>query len=205
MYNRDQFEILDNDTIISCIKEFRSSGCIESRNKIILSNIRTAQYIANKFGKNHRESYEDLMHEGIIAIIDAIKNYDITSTNKFSTYCYMYINGYMLNKLNHKFNKTFSIDFETSEEFKPSDIYLVSDDKGGLENLIETENKKRLTNVLKMLDDRDRQIIEMYFGLFNKKKNQEEIGLEFNLTKQAIGQIIKRNLEILKYNMKACE
>ena len=72
-------------------------------------------------------------------------------------------------------------------------------------NSQEDEVKENISKILSVLSERERSIIEMYFGLNGSPLTLEEIGEEFELTKERIRQIkekairkIRNNADILK-------
>jgi len=62
------------------------NGDATSYQELINNNIRLVINIARKFNKS-KEDLEDLVGEGIIGLGEAIKRFDLTKQNKFSTYC----------------------------------------------------------------------------------------------------------------------
>ena len=49
--------------------------------------------------------------------------------------------------------------------------------------------KEKLINLLNILNEKERAIIQDYFGLYGAKKNLEDIGNKFNLTRERVRQI----------------
>ena len=60
--------------------------------------------------------------------------------------------------------------------------------------------KNKLKDTLSVLSDRERDIIDMYFGLGGSQMTLEQIGEEFNLTKERIRQIKEKALRKLRSN-----
>ena len=60
--------------------------------------------------------------------------------------------------------------------------------------------KSELNDTLSVLSDRERKIIEMYFGMDGTSMTLEQIGDEYNLTKERIRQIKEKALRKLKNN-----
>ena len=58
--------------------------------------------------------------------------------------------------------------------------------------------RAKLLNILKNLDEREKTIIEDYFGLSGTPRTLEEIGYEFNLTKERVRQIKEKALRKLR-------
>ena len=55
-----------------------------------------------------------------------------------------------------------------------------------------------LRKIMSVLDDREKVIIEDYFGLFNTPKTLAEIGEDFSLTKERVRQIKEKALRKLR-------
>jgi RNA polymerase primary sigma factor len=60
--------------------------------------------------------------------------------------------------------------------------------------------KEELNTTLSVLSERERKIIEMYFGVDGSSMTLEQIGDEYNLTKERIRQIKEKALRKLKNN-----
>ena len=58
--------------------------------------------------------------------------------------------------------------------------------------------KQKLIDVLNVLDERERLIIEDYFGLSGNTRTLEDIGTDFNLTKERVRQIKEKALRKLR-------
>lgn len=69
------------------------------------------------------------------------------------------------------------------------------------QELIKDEDMKyEINQALSFLDDRERNIIECYFGLTGEKMTLEMIGEEHNLTKERVRQIKEKAIRKLRYN-----
>lgn len=58
--------------------------------------------------------------------------------------------------------------------------------------------KDKLIDMLSILDERERSIIEDYFGLMGSSRTLEDIGSDFNLTKERVRQIKEKALRKLR-------
>jgi RNA polymerase primary sigma factor len=58
--------------------------------------------------------------------------------------------------------------------------------------------KEKLSEVLSVLDERERMIVEDYFGLSGTPRTLEDIGEDFNLTKERVRQIKEKALRKLR-------
>lgn len=68
------------------------------------------------------------------------------------------------------------------------------------ENILNTseEIKKKLTNMLRVLDDREKIIIEKYFGLNGVESNLDDLGEELGCTKERVRQLKDKSLKKLR-------
>jgi len=81
---KNKFEIHSRQEELDLIKKAQS-GCDHSWNELITNNIKLVINIANKFGKS-KEDLEDLVGEGVLGLAEAIKKFDLSKANKFTTY-----------------------------------------------------------------------------------------------------------------------
>jgi RNA polymerase primary sigma factor len=58
--------------------------------------------------------------------------------------------------------------------------------------------KEKLLSMLNVLDDREKVIIEDYFGLSGSTRTLEDIGTDFDLTKERVRQIKEKALRKLR-------
>jgi RNA polymerase primary sigma factor len=55
-----------------------------------------------------------------------------------------------------------------------------------------------MLNILKVLDEREKTIVEDYYGLSGTPRTLEDIGCDFNLTKERVRQIKEKALRKLR-------
>jgi len=60
------------------------------------------------------------------------------------------------------------------------------------------ELKHRLFGIMSVLDDRERNIVEEYYGLTGTPRTLEDIGGDFSLTKERVRQIKEKALRKLR-------
>jgi RNA polymerase primary sigma factor len=58
--------------------------------------------------------------------------------------------------------------------------------------------KEKLNGIMAILDERERAIVEDYFGLSGQSRTLEDIGNDFNLTKERVRQIKEKALRKLR-------
>ncbi|XBT18858.1 MAG: RNA polymerase sigma factor RpoD/SigA [Candidatus Shikimatogenerans sp. AspAUS03] len=97
--------------------------------------------------------------------------------------------------------KYLSLDAPLNEENENSNLYdvLKSEDLTNNDKLLNKSLRNDLKKCFKVLTSREKQIIILYFGLFdNSKLNFEEIAKFFNLTRERVRQIQIKSLSKIK-------
>ena len=74
----------------------------------------------------------------------------------------------------------------------------LGDDEGETPLSRPEEIKKKVALMLNVLDDREKTIIERYYGLTGTESNLEELGEEFGCTKERIRQLRDKALKKLR-------
>ena len=76
-----------------------SQGDIEAREELIIAYRPLVLWIAGKIRTSRYELKQDLIQEGMLALINAVDKFQPERENKFSTYAYHKIHGQMINLL----------------------------------------------------------------------------------------------------------
>lgn len=85
-------------------------------------------------------------------------------------------------------------DGDTLMDFIPNDNSEAPDASFNTKEVL----KEKLMSILAILDERERAIIEDYFGLAGTSRTLEDIGNDFNLTKERVRQIKEKALRKLR-------
>ncbi|URZ05883.1 sigma-70 family RNA polymerase sigma factor [Clostridium felsineum] len=84
--------------------EKAKAGDKKAKNIIINDNMKYIKIIANKFRlKNRNLSLDDLIQDGVIAVIKAINSYDINKDVKFNTYVYNFVTLSIISNIKKKY------------------------------------------------------------------------------------------------------
>jgi RNA polymerase primary sigma factor len=96
--------------------------------------------------------------------------------------------------------KTVSLSHEINDEGDQLIDIIVNKDALDPEKYLdnEDERKKRVRQALSILDDKERVIIEKYFGLDGSQCNLEDLGEEFGCTKERIRQLKEKAMKKLR-------
>lgn len=171
---------------------------------LIERNLRLVVYIARKF-ENTGIGVEDLVSIGTIGLIKAVNTFDPEKKIKLATYAsrcieneiLMYLRRNTKQKTEISFDEPLNIDWDGNE-------LLLSDILGTENDLIykylEDETDKELLDIaLKMLNDREKKIMELRFGLNDGvEKTQKEVADLLGISQSYISRLEKRIILRLK-------
>ena len=96
--------------------------------------------------------------------------------------------------------KTVSLSDEINDEGDQLIDIIVNKDALDPEKYLDNEDdrKKHVRQALSILDDKEREIIEKYFGLNGVQSNLEDLGEEFGCTKERIRQLKEKAMKKLR-------
>ena len=163
-------------------------------------------YIAKKFD-NTGIGVEDLISIGTIGLIKAINTFNPMKNIKLATYASRCIENEILMYLrrNNKIRYEVSIDEPLNVDWDGNEL-LLSDILGTDENVIskdmeEEVDKKLLRMALEKLNDRERDIIELRFGINckdGKERTQKEVADMMGISQSYISRLEKKIMRRLK-------
>lgn len=179
-----------------------------ARTVLIERNLRLVVYIAKKF-ENAGINVEDLISIGTIGLIKAVNTYDLEKNIKLATYASRCIENEILMYLrrNNKrrgeisFDEPLNVDWD-GNELLLSDILGTDDDivSTGIE---EEVNKDLLGYALKKLTIREKQLMEMRFGLLSgEEMTQKEVADEMGISQSYISRLEKKIIGRLRKEIK---
>ncbi len=191
---------ISNEELKELFIQFHN-GDISARTKIIKYNLRLVVNELCKKYWNVLYDKNDLFEIGVLGLIHAVDHYDINKDYYFSTYATICIDREIANTLSKTKYK--------SQEFEPDNPIKRTNNENVYyydlyeDNFIDTiDNHMMIISLLDKLNERDKQIIILYYGLFNNNKyTQIELGKMFNLSQKGIALIIEKNLRKMKKNI----
>lgn len=167
------------------------------RSTLIERNLRLVVYIARKF-ENTGVNVEDLVSVGTIGLIKAVNTFDPSKKIKLATYAsrcieneiLMYLRRNSKVKAEISFYEPLNIDWD-GNELLLSDI--LGTDNDVVYNLIEDEVDKQLLMVaMKKLNDREKEIVNLRFGLNGQgEKTQKEVADMLGISQSYISRLEK--------------
>lgn len=183
------------------------NGDMSVKTQLIEHNLRLVVYIARKF-ENTGIYIEDLISIGTIGLIKAINTFKPSRNIKLATYASRCIENEILMYLrkNSNMRSEVSIDEPLNVDWDGNELLLsdiLGTDNDVICRNIENEvDKTLLKNALKKLSARERQIMEMRFGLGNKNtKTQKEVADLLGISQSYISRLEKRIICRLKKEM----
>lgn len=179
-------------------------GDKSARSILIERNLRLVVYIARKF-ENTGINIEDLISIGTIGLIKAVNTFNPEKNIKLATYASRCIENEILmylrrnNKLKSEvsFDEPLNIDWD-GNELLLSDVLGTDDDiiTKGLESDVD---KTLLKAALSKLNDREKQIMELRFGLIGEEeKTQKDVADMLGISQSYISRLEKKIIRRLK-------
>ncbi len=175
-----------------------------ARDKLIVHNLRLVVYIAKKFDTSG-VGIEDLVSIGTIGLIKAVNTFSIDRNIKLATYASRCIENEILMHLrknsSHKndisIEEPLNVDWD-GNELLLSDILGSEPDEVGREIEMEDE-KAQLNKFVKGLPVREKQIMEMRFGMNGYDEyTQKQVADTLGISQSYISRLEKRIIVKLK-------
>lgn len=175
-----------------------------AREKLIVHNLRLVVYIARKFDAIGA-GVEDLISIGTIGLIKAVNTFCPDRNIKLATYAsrcieneiLMYIRKTTMLKTEISIDEPLNVDWDGNELLLSDILGSDGDEVGGR---VEQEDEKKLLNEqIRRLNTRERQIMNMRFGLQGEKEHtQKEVADLLGISQSYISRLEKRILVRLK-------
>ena len=185
------------------VEEFHK-GNLDAKTKLIEHNLRLVVYLAKRY-ENTGIDLEDLVSIGSIGLIKGINTYKRGKNIKLATYCSRCIDNEILMYLRKNKKTKADISFEESLSFDSDGNELHLEDILGTDSDIVTKpledeyDKKILNEELEKLEDRDKEIMCLRYGLNGKEElTQKEVAKKLNISQSYISRIEKKVIKKLK-------
>jgi RNA polymerase primary sigma factor len=205
----------------------------EIEKELLVGNLRFVITVAKQY-QNQGLDFPDLIAEGNLGLLKAIKNFDWSKNLRFISYAVWWVKQSIIQSLNDNartirlpvnvvqdlFRAKREIESngeELADKFQnlPSVIDLdrnINEEGDTLVDIIKNEDadmpdaafntkdmiKTQLMGLLNILDEREKVIIEDYFGISGSPRTLEDIGGDFSLTKERVRQIKEKALRKLR-------
>lgn len=180
------------------------NGDENARQRLIEHNLRLVAHMIKKYD-SERDEQEDLISVGTIGLIKAIDSFRPALGNRFATYAGKCIQNEIL--MFFRSQKKYAVEtslgeaIEVDKDGNPLTIFDVMrvEDNIVEEIALKGQTGLALTAVKTLLDDRERQVISMRFGLNGKKcATQREVAAKMGISRSYVSRIEKAALEKLR-------
>ena len=176
----------------------------KSRNKLIEHNLRLVVFLAKKYD-NTSTDLEDLVSIGTIGLIKAVNTYRLDKNIKLATYASRCIDNEILMYLRKTKRKRTEVSFEDSLSYDADGNELHLEDVLGTDADIVTKglddeiDKNMMLEEIEKLNPRDKEIIELRYGLNGKKEmTQKDVANLLGISQSYISRIEKKVIKKLK-------
>lgn len=184
-----------------------SRGDEESKERLIVHNLRLVVYIAKKF-ETPTASIEDLISIGTIGLIKAVNTFEPSKKIKLATYASRCIENEILMYLRKAANRRqeSSIDEPLNTDGDGNEL-LLSDVLGSDQNQVgadleQTAERDMLLQAVRRLPERERTIMNLRFGLGGGKEHtQKEVADLIGISQSYISRLEKRIIKRLKSDL----
>ena len=189
-------------------------GNLKAKNEILEANLRFVFDIAKHY-TGRGVPISELISDGNMGLLRAIDKFDESKDVKFISYAVWWIRQAMLESI----KKRNAINFVEIEPNTDNDALmdkkLIEDDEDEVsfnndfsnendekEREIKIGQKNIVIKLLNVLDERERDVIESYYGINDKKElTLTDIGKKYNLSSERVRQIKKKGLMKLRTKM----
>ena len=176
-----------------------------AKNKLIEHNLRLVVYIAKRF-ENTKVGIEDLVSIGTVGLMKAINTFKGDKNIRLATYASRCIENEILmyiRKNNHYRNdvsleEPLNVDWD-GNELLLSDVLGTQEDSV-LSGIEREEERNIVLDAVSSLDKRDREIIDMRFGLNNNgdEMTQKDVADTLGISQSYISRLEKKIISKLK-------
>lgn len=173
------------------------NGSEEARNKLIEHNLRLVAHVVRKY-ESSGEDLEDLISIGTIGLIKAIKTYNNERGVRLATYAARCIENEVLMHLRNikKLKQEVSIYDPIGFDKEGNEISLIdilTTDCEIVEQIEARLQEEKIKNKLGLLSRRERQVVEMRYGIFTGlKETQRDIAKKLGISRSYVSRIEKR-------------
>jgi len=174
-----------------------------SREKLVEHNLRLVVFIAKKF-ENTGVGIEDLVSIGTIGLIKGVNTFRPDKNIKLATYASRCIENEILMYLRKFSGKSeISIDEPLNVDWDGNELLLsdvLYEDEDSVGRLLESdEDRKMVRSAISDLNPRERQIIELRFGLKNGREyTQKDVAVMLGISQSYISRLEKRIIDRLR-------
>lgn len=187
---------------------YGKSSSITARNIVIEKNQGFINMVAQKFTKclGHGMEFEDLMMEANFGLVNAINNFKVEKGFCFITYAKVWVYNALQIAVNRQVNPVYvplKADVDKSSYSAVSldsclydedsctlgDMLMDTKNPGVLEMIVNRNMHCEMEEIMNVLNERERFVVEKYYGLDGKDFSLMDISKNLNISKERVRQI----------------
>ena len=180
-------------------------GDMDAKRILIERNLRLVAHVAKKY-VNQGEETEDLIAVGTVGLIKAVGTFNHQKNNKLATYAARCVENelLMLFRNRKKISRDVSLYDPIGTDKEGNEISLLdileSEKIDVIEQMQQKDNARKLERLMeKELDDRERCILRMRYGIGREKElTQREIAEILGISRSYVSRIEKTAIEKLR-------
>lgn len=210
--------VLTEEEEKSLIAFYKKTGNKGARNRLVTSNIKFIQSIANKYRENNVD-IDDLMAEGVSGILYAIDVYDTSRGIRFLSYAVWWIRSYITryvyanchsvkffsfssiekHKKLHSLEKLQSpVPLSEMSDFRTIDSLINHDDEEIEFGVGNSMDRKSLLKAISQLSSQEKKVVSLYYGFTGGENfTLADVAPYLNVTRERIRQIKAKALDKL--------
>ncbi|MBS5114443.1 MAG: RNA polymerase sporulation sigma factor SigK [Erysipelotrichaceae bacterium] len=180
-------------------------GSTSARDKLIEHNLRLVVYVAKKYDNANNGGIEDLISIGTIGLIKAVNTFKMDKNIKLATYASRCIENEILMFLrkNNRIRYEISLDEPLNVDYDGNELLLsdiIGTDIDIINKEIEgNEQREQLYEALKELNERERNILLMRYGLTGKNElTQKDVADLLGISQSYISRLEKKVIKKLR-------
>ena len=181
--------------------KLKMNGDSNARNKLVEHNLRLVAHIIKKY-ESKLVSNDDLISIGTIGLIKGIDTYSPDKGVKITTYCAKCIENEILMyfRTNNKYSKDVSMNEVVGYDKDGGGIVIGDLLKANCPDFLDEielkENIKLIKEYMKVLTEREKEVIIRRYGLFDRKsETQKVISKKLGISRSYVSRIEKKALE----------
>ncbi len=197
---------LEKDEELKTLMEYEN-GSISARDKLIVHNLRLVVYVAKRYETNIY-NLEDLISIGTLGLIKAIQTFKYDKNIKLATYASRCIDNEILMFLRKKakLKNEVSLDEPLKCDYDGNELLLgdiiCENENLVLDNIDDLEEKDELHKAIDTLTKREKEILNMRFGLDGNEYTQKETAEILGISQSYISRLEKKIIKKLQNCLK---
>ena len=194
---------LSQEEETACWIAYREHGDQKARDRLIEHNLRLVAHIIRKYYSTSRDQ-DDLISIGTIGLMKAVSTFDYTKGPRLATYAARCIENEILMyfRAGKRLQQEMSISepIDVDKEGHPLTLIdvLACEDSLEEDTAVRLNTEKLYRYMKECLDDREREILALRYGLVGNGLTQREVAKKFDISRSYISRIEKKALTKLR-------